>query len=95
MPVIIEILRFCKRQWFVLPAVIPALVLFTLFHEAAHAAAVLLQGGHNRCSALCDVAGGVNILIARYCLGDLRGDLFGWIIDTCAGKYLQVDLPWV
>ena len=45
MPLIIEILRFCKRQWFVLPAVIPALVLFTLFHEAAHAAAVVLQGG--------------------------------------------------
>jgi len=45
MPVIVEILRFCKRQWYVLPAVIPALVLFTLFHEAAHAAAVLLQGG--------------------------------------------------
>ncbi len=45
MHLIVEILRFCKRQWFVLPAVIPALVLFTLFHEAAHAAAVLLQGG--------------------------------------------------
>ncbi len=45
MPLIVEILRFCKRQWFVLPAVIPALVLFTLFHEAAHAAAVVLQGG--------------------------------------------------
>ncbi len=45
MPLIVEILRFCKRQWFVLPAVIPALVLYTLFHEAAHAAAVVLQGG--------------------------------------------------
>ncbi len=44
-PLIGEILRFCKRQWFMLPAVIPALVLFTLFHEAAHAVAVLLQGG--------------------------------------------------
>ena len=46
MPLIGEILRFCKRQWFMLPAVIPALVLFTLFHETAHAVAVLLQGGH-------------------------------------------------
>lgn len=45
MHLIVEILRFCKRQWYVLPAVVPALVLFTLFHEAAHAAAVLLQGG--------------------------------------------------
>ncbi len=43
---LIEIVRFCMRQWYILLLVIPALVGFTILHEAAHALAVVLQGGN-------------------------------------------------
>jgi hypothetical protein len=43
---LIEIVRFCVRQWYILLLVIPALVGFTILHEAAHALAVIVQGGN-------------------------------------------------
>lgn len=40
-----EIWRFFRRQWYMLPAGAAGVVLITLLHEGAHAAAVLMQGG--------------------------------------------------
>jgi len=40
-----EIGGFCGRQWYMLPVAAAAVILFTVLHEVAHAAAVIVQGG--------------------------------------------------